>query len=632
MSIPPVLDPTRGYRDELRTLEDELAEAMTHLYRVGNHLARVRAGLDRELVAEGTPAPATTAPSTAPVPPPTTATAPAVPVPPPAAAPPVLPPVAPVPVALREPWWQRDGVIAKVLAAVGAGITLIGVAFLLAIAIQAGYFGPLARVLSGAVLAGVLVGAGLLVRHRQDNVVGALGLVATGFAAAYLDVLAVTRIYEWVPAPLGLALAGLVALAGLLLARLWDSQLLAVIIVLGVALLAPFVGDTHVLLVGSFLVLLTMVGYAAQVGRDWPALDVARVVPTTLYAVPAVLFQEEGHDGTVMAVVLAIFVLGTSVAGVLPGTRGRLPRLVAVLALVASGPTLLAGMTEDTGIGIAVLVGLALAHVAASLAPKEVPVIHRLHEIGLFVALLALTIAAVRAPAEAYVPLALLGLALGWAIAAALVRDRSLTAVALVSSGIGMVLQVRHLPALVSRALADGVEPQHAMEGVLVVALLLVLWQAVRRSWPTEIALARLALGAAVVLLPLPLVLTGTLLGGAAGVGQDPAGTGFLLGHALATVAWVAVAAWCLVLGLGRGRDARLAVGAGLGLIALAVGKLLFFDLSALSGIPRVLSFILAGVLLLAMGAGYAQALDRARRRAGAVDNSAAPAPTPPSV
>ena len=49
--------------------------------------------------------------------------------------------------------------VAKLLAVVGTGITLIGVAFLLALAIQMGFFGPVARVTSGAMLAMGLVGA-----------------------------------------------------------------------------------------------------------------------------------------------------------------------------------------------------------------------------------------------------------------------------------------------------------------------------------------------------------------------------------------------------------------------------------------------------------------------------------------
>ena len=58
-----------------------------------------------------------------------------------------------------------------------------------------------------------------------------MALVATGAAAAYLDVVAVTSGYGWVAPGVGLVLAGLVALGGLHLARRWGSELLAVLIV-----------------------------------------------------------------------------------------------------------------------------------------------------------------------------------------------------------------------------------------------------------------------------------------------------------------------------------------------------------------------------------------------------------------
>lgn len=680
MSIPPR---TSGYRDELSTLEDEFAEAMSQLYRVGNHLARVRVALERDAGAEGVSAPppvvapvpssgpvVTTAPA-GPAPAPRTTPAGAVPAPPqapepvrvggpvapaapapaaaapataapaapprgPVTAPPAPPasPFAPVP---AEPWWQRDGVVARLLAVVGAGITLIGVAFLLAIAIQAGIFGPLARVLSGAVLSAALLGAAAVVRRRQESPVGALGLAATGVAAAYLDVLAVTRIYDWVPAAVGLVVAGLLAAGGLVIARAWRSQLLAVLVVVGVAVLAPVVGGSEVLLVGAFLLTLTIASYPTQVGRSWPALEVARVVPTTLYAVVAVAAQDDGHEGTLMALVLALFVLATTLAPLvrgLGGTRAGLPAPLAALALVAALPALLAGGTEDRPVAVVVLLVLAAAHlVAAWVGPVAgVPALSRLRELSLVVAALALLLLATRGPGESFVPLALLVVAVGWVAASAGLRSTSVGVVALPVALIALLPATRHLPALVSRSQADRVDAVHVLEAVCVVVLLALVALALRALVPGSPEASRVAVCAAALALPLPLVLGGSVLGRAAGLGDDPAASGFLVGHALATVVWMALAAGLLVRGLGRSEDAGVSVLAGLGLAATAVVKLLFFDLSALDGLPRVLSFIVAGVLLLAMGAGYASALERARRARGAVENPEAQGPPAPTV
>jgi uncharacterized membrane protein len=45
----------------------------------------------------------------------------------------------------------------------------------------------------------------------------------------------------------------------------------------------------------------------------------------------------------------------------------------------------------------------------------------------------------------------------------------------------------------------------------------------------------------------------------------------------------------------------------GLALVGAAVAKLVVFDLASLSGIPRVLAFLGAGLVLLAAGAPYAR-------------------------
>ena len=65
------------------------------------------------------------------------------------------------------------------------------------------------------------------------NAVGYLAgaLTATGIAAGYLDVLAATKIYDWLPIVVGLGVAGLVAAAGLALAHRWRSEHLGLLVV-----------------------------------------------------------------------------------------------------------------------------------------------------------------------------------------------------------------------------------------------------------------------------------------------------------------------------------------------------------------------------------------------------------------
>ncbi|MEN3123740.1 DUF2339 domain-containing protein [Janibacter sp. LM] len=637
MSGDPVLE-------RVRAIEDDFADAMSRMYGVGNELARLRSHLATEATPEhraptaapsvpvvevGDELPAASATphdlpaQTAPVPglvtPPPASHAPAA-----AAAPPA--PAVPLPPTI--PWWQRDGLVAKLLAVVGAAITLIGVAFLLALAIQMGYFGPVARVVSGALLAGALVGAAVLVRRRPAGTVGALGLASTGIATAYLDVLAVTYVYAWVPLAVGMVLAGLIALGGVLLARAWDSQLLATIAVLGVALMAPFVGIDHGLLTGAFLLVLTAATWPAHIGRRWHVLEAARIVPTALFLSVLAVAAERAGLAALLAVLLALLVVGSTLAG---ARTARLPDQLGVLLPVGIAPAVFAGLAADdrwVGAGLLVVATclLVLVAVLADQTPGT-PIHLRLQEIALATAGVTSLLTALRPVTSGeWAVLAIVGTALVWAVTALVSRHVATLVVASCLAALATIAGLSLLPFVVLRGEAGFIGGAQLASAIGLVALHLVLARALTGRAPAlEPALPRALVAIAVLSAGAAVVLGGALLGSAV----DDARGGFTAGQTGATVLWMAIAATLLLRGL---RGSAVAVPAGLALAALAVGKLLFFDLSFLSGIPRVLSFIVAGLLLLGMGVGYAQALERTRREQPAVDNPPVPSPIPPTV
>ena len=57
--------------------------------------------------------------------------------------------------------------------------------------------------------------------------------------------------------------------------------------------------------------------------------------------------------------------------------------------------------------------------------------------------------------------------------------------------------------------------------------------------------------------------------------------------------------------------ERSLPIGGGLALVAAAMAKLFLFDLGTLDGIFRVVVFIVVGLVLLGMGAGYARLLEK---------------------
>jgi uncharacterized membrane protein len=97
-------------------------------------------------------------------------------------------------------------------------------------------------------------------------------------------------------------------------------------------------------------------------------------------------------------------------------------------------------------------------------------------------------------------------------------------------------------------------------------------------------------------------VTAGVLAGGESG--------GFFAGHMAATICWIAMAAALFVCAARQPRDDRsLPLAGGLALVAGSMAKLFLFDLGTLDGMFRVAVFIVVGLVLLGMGAGYARLL-----------------------
>jgi uncharacterized membrane protein len=87
-------------------------------------------------------------------------------------------------------------------------------------------------------------------------------------------------------------------------------------------------------------------------------------------------------------------------------------------------------------------------------------------------------------------------------------------------------------------------------------------------------------------------------------------GGGFFAGHMAATICWIAMASGLFGYAARRPKAQRsLLIGGGLALVAAAMAKLFLFDLGTLDGIFRVAVFIVVGLVLLGMGAGYARLL-----------------------
>jgi uncharacterized membrane protein len=140
---------------------------------------------------------------------------------------------------------------------------------------------------------------------------------------------------------------------------------------------------------------------------------------------------------------------------------------------------------------------------------------------------------------------------------------------------------------------------------LLIAAVLAVVWSWTGRAVIDTDALRVLLAGLAIVVVYAITTLTvtaGVLAGGESG--------GFFAGHMAATICWIAMAAALFVYAARQPRDDRsLPIAGGLALVAGSMAKLFLFDLGTLDGMFRVAVFIVVGLVLLGMGAGYARLL-----------------------
>ncbi|WP_051133003.1 DUF2339 domain-containing protein [Nocardia paucivorans] len=521
----------------------------------------------------------------------------------------------------REPWWQRDGMISRVLAVAGVGVTLIGIVMLLVLAAQAGVFGPIPRVVAGAAFSVALIGVGARVYGRDGGRVGGIALAATGIAGVYLDVVAITAIYEWLHPVPGLAAALAVAAAGVGLSVRWRSQLLAVLVVAGAALLAPFVTLDLSLL--AFLIVLQLAFLPVQFERDWPFLHLVRTVPavvTALVICAIAAFDPFERDRLylLLSATVALAVIG--LVGTVAVVRRRPADLVATLTFAAAAAPLL---LVPGLFGKPVTAVIAGGYAVVLLAPAVSPLVSKLRDIARIpghtagaaavVAAFALLETCVQVTDFRTLPIALFLVALGFLGVGGQLLSRAAAGIGGAFAGLGglfFLAQARPATLATSREAEWGLGPVTALAAVVGLGLVVVTVWAVRKllrsagqdaHGSAERVLWITAGAAALYLVTAAAVSIGTAAGTA---------DGFVIGHSVATMIWMVAATGALLYGLRNPAAgvAGIALGGGLSVTTAALVKLFIFDLATLDGLIRVAAFLVVGILLLLVGTRYARA------------------------
>lgn len=402
------------------------------------------------------PAPSVAPPTPTPV---TARPAPPAPVVPPAGPPtPPRPPKSPGPT-IVERLERYDLLGARGLALVGGIVMLLGVVFLFILAANRGWFGPGARVASGAIVAVLLVGVGARLKARYGQYEAAVAAVATGIAAAYATLAAATLLYEMLPAWGALIVASGIAGGASAIAVKWKAELVGALGLLGAltspALLAIDDGVSSQGTAFALLVFVGAVGVAAWMRWQWLlALAAADAAAQTVWLIAA------GDVGDAAPIVVSHVAAAALLSAAIAWQPAEHPERRDWLAVPLVGAaTILAISTSrlyesDAHAGVAVLVAAILATGISTLLAQRVRVLGMV--VAAAAAVLAIAAVGVWADGEvasgdvlaivvaATASLALLGGAIGWQL---LRTDEGLDEIAgmLVTASTGLVLASSYL-------------------------------------------------------------------------------------------------------------------------------------------------------------------------------------------
>ena len=123
----------------------------------------------------------------------------------------------------------------------GGVVTLLGFAFLFALAASRGWVGPGVRCVFGVALSLSLIGVGVAVKRRFAHDISARAAVGTGIGGLHRSLFAATRLYHLLPQELAWAAVVAVGVLAVAFALAWSSEVLASLGLLTSAIAPPLV-------------------------------------------------------------------------------------------------------------------------------------------------------------------------------------------------------------------------------------------------------------------------------------------------------------------------------------------------------------------------------------------------------
>jgi uncharacterized membrane protein len=508
----------------------------------------------------------------------------------------------------------------RVLAWLGGAATLLGIVLFLVLAISHGWIGEEARVLLAALASMALMVAGIWLHDRRGGTRAATAMVGAATAALFATLIVAADVYWLLPRTLALVGALAVGAFASVLAIRWAGRAIGGLGLWGALLAGVMVGAQIDALTIAILALSAACAMSVVVWQRWGWLALG----TVMISVPQwTLWLARGQTPAAVALVLAVFGglgLLAAVAMQLRDTDRRLmPSAAAVVLLNACAVALVGRIAlaeaASPAVGDLWLAVLAGAHVGVGVwgaSDARMPVRLR----GLVIAV-GVTLADVAFGLSAHGPT----LALGWgvtAVACAWLARRSArqhvggsprggALGGLYAAGVAAHLALVLLRVLVEAPPSELVSGQVQLLAMLSVSTLAASSVACgwvmapagssRRQW-WLLGVGGVVLYVAALWTVAAFQSTSTAVSASVlelGVHQQA--------QVALSVLWSSVGLAALIAGL-RLNIAPLRT-ASLALLLVAVGKVFLFDLSTLTSVYRVASFIVLGLLLLVGAFAY---------------------------
>ena len=500
----------------------------------------------------------------------------------------------------------------RVLAWVGGVAILLGIVFLLGIAIDHGWIDEPMRTALGLLGSTFLLLAGVWLYERKGRTEAALAAVASALAGLYTTLLVATQIYDLVPAEAGLACAGLVGVVGVALAVRWESLVVAAIGILG-ALLAPvLVGTGTSGLSLAFMAIALTAAVGVLLWQKWDELSLGAFV---ISAPQLLVWFTDNYDERLLASLgvmvgfWALYVIAAIGYELRLRTPDELPitswLLLLANAVVITGAGYFGLAAADhPNLAVAWLLGMAASHILlGAFALRQA--LNR--EIGSLLLALGMALSAIAFADVLDGPALVVGWAMQAVVLAYLASRASRDAQPygsdaerlLIAAGTYFGLALGHALAFEAppTAILSGVDDLgSALAGLGACAAAALYGRFALRDFGPRVTQRCEAIGAGALVYLASVAIIDTF-------GVTDSGDSRQTGQVLLSAFWTLTGLGAVVYGLLR--DVQRLRLAGLGLLALAVTKVYTYDLSELDELSRVLSFIGLGLLLLAGAFAY---------------------------